>query len=128
MTPIVCLILTFIYLANYPLFATRDTYVAFAALLDSSVTDEDALHIIVRVQSNLTSDGTRVVQSNNMDIVANICLEKNRQMFKEAGCVPKAVKLIKEINKFSNTKLKESLLGLVSNIIKHGKPHRIQNS
>ncbi len=42
-------------------------------------------------------------------------------MFKDAGCVPKAVKLIKDINKFNNAKLKESLLGLVSNIIKHGK-------
>jgi hypothetical protein len=41
-------------------------------------------------------------------------------MFKDAGCVPKAVKLIKEINTFGNPKLKESLLGLVSNIIKHG--------
>jgi hypothetical protein len=88
--------------SNYPLFATRETYLAFASLLDSSVTDEDALHIIIRIQSNLTSD------------------EKNRQMFKDAGCVPKAVKLIKEINTFGNPKLKESLLGLVSNIIKHG--------
>jgi pantothenate kinase len=54
-------------------------------------------------------------------------------MFKEAGCVPKAVKLIKEVNSFSNPKIKESLLGLVSNIIKHGivkitSPEQIENS
>lgn len=46
-------------------------------------------------------------------------------MFKDAGCVTKAVKLIKEINNFGNPKLKESLLGLVSNIIKNGKAHKV---
>jgi hypothetical protein len=43
-------------IGNYPLFATKETYQAFANLLDAS-TDDDALHIIIRVQSNLTSDG-----------------------------------------------------------------------
>jgi len=37
--------------------------------LDANLTDEDALHIIIRVQSNLTSEGMRGIVVNDGSII-----------------------------------------------------------